>query len=231
LGIGETHEAIRHLETAAAMLAEFGLRDPSVVQWAPDLVEAYVRAGRIADARRLLDHFEAQAERTERTWALAATARCRGLLAAEAEFAYHFAAAFRWHDRTETPFEWARTALCLGARLRRAGRRPEARVHLRAALVTLERLGATPWAQRARAELRLAGDQADVASWAERRLTPKEAEVAWLVSQGRTNREVATALGVTPRTVAFHLGNIYRKLDVRSRADLLAARPIRMLAG
>lgn len=231
LGLGEAHEAVRHLEACAAMLAQQGLRDPAVVQWAPDLIEAYVRVGRLADARRLLDRFEAQAERTERTWALAATARCRGLLASEADFEYHFAAAFRWHGRTNTPFEWARTALCLGARLRRAGRRPEARVHLRAALGALERLGATPWAQRARAELRMAGDQADVASWVERRLTRKEAEVAWLVAQGRTNREAAHALGVTPRTVAFHLGNIYRKLDICSRADLTAAGPTRMLAG
>jgi hypothetical protein len=161
LGIGQTYEAIRHLETTAVMLAEYGIRDPSVVQWAPDLIEAYLRAGRIADARCLLDDFEAQAERTERAWALAATARCRGLLAGESEFEYHFAAALRWHNRTEAPFEWARTALCLGVRLHRAGRCPEARVHLRAALGAFEQLGATPWAQQARVELRMTGDEAD----------------------------------------------------------------------
>lgn len=231
LGIGETHEAIRHLETAATMLAEHGFHDPSVVQWAPDLIEAYLRARRFAEARRLLDRFETQAERTERTWALAATGRCRGLLASESEFEYHFVAAFRWHDRTETPFERARTALCLGTRLRQAGRHREARVHLRAALGALEQLGATPWAQRARAELRMAGDQTDVMPRAERRLTPKEVEVAWLVAQGRTNRDIADVLGITPRTVAFHLGNIYRKLDLRSRADLTATGPSSRLAG
>lgn len=220
LGLGEAHEATRHLETVANMLTAHGLRDPSIVQWAPDLIEAYVRAGRAPDARRLLEEFERQAERTERTWALAATARCRGLLAGDREFEYHFMAAFRWHDRTDTPFEWARTALCLGARLRRAGRRVQARSHLRGALGVLERLGATPWAQRARAELRMTGDQPDVPSWSERKLTPKEIEVARLVTQGRTNREVASLLGVTPRTVGFHLGNIYRKLDLRSRTEL-----------
>lgn len=231
LGLGESYEAIRHFEAAAAALAEQGLHDPSVVQWAPDLIEAYVRAGRVADARRLLDRFESQAERTERTWALAAAARCRGLLASEPEFEYHFMAAFRWHDRTDTPFERARTALCLGARLHQAGRCVEARAHLRAALGALEQLGATPWAQRARAELRMTGDQADITSWAERRLTGKEIEVAWRVAQGRTNRETASALGITPRTVAFHLGNIYRKLDICSRAELMAAGPTRTLAG
>jgi DNA-binding CsgD family transcriptional regulator len=231
LGIGETHEAVCHLKAAATMLTAHGFHDASVVQWAPDLIEAYLRAGRVADARRLLDRFETQAERTERTWALAVTARCRGLLASEEEFEYHFAAAFRWHDRTQTPFERVRTALCLGTRLRRAGRLREARVHLHAALGVLEQLDATPWAQRARAELRMTGDQADVVRWAERRLSPKEVEVAWLVAQGRTNREIANVLGITPRTVAFHLGNIYRKLDLRSRADLEAAGPSSRLAG
>ncbi|MGH8909150.1 MAG: AAA family ATPase [Egibacteraceae bacterium] len=225
LGLGEVNEAIEQLELTGSLLAEHGLRDPSIVRWTPDLIEAYIRAERTPEALRLLDRFEAGAERTERSWALAATARCRGLLTQPGEFEYHFAAAFRWHARTPSPFEQARTALCLGARLRASRRPVEARVHLRAALGTFEQLGAVPWAQRARVELGMTGDLVDVPSWAQRRLTPKEAEVAWLVAQGRTNREVAQLLSVTPRTVAFHLGNIYRKLDIRSRAELSAAAP------
>jgi DNA-binding CsgD family transcriptional regulator len=222
LGLGEANEAIGQLERAWRLLAEHGLRDPSIVQCVPDLVEAYARAGHASEALRLLDSLEESAERTERTWALAATARCRGLLAPPGEFAFHFAAAFRWHARTPSPFEQARTALCLGARLRSTGRSAEARVHLRAALCAFEQLGAVPWAQRTRVELGMTGDRVEVPSWAEHRLTPKETEVAWLVAQGHTNREVARYLDVTPRTVAFHLSNIYRKLDVRSRTELSA---------
>ncbi|MGH8929081.1 MAG: LuxR C-terminal-related transcriptional regulator [Egibacteraceae bacterium] len=225
LGFGEVNEAIGHLKKAGRLVADQGLRDPSIVTWAPDLVEAYARAGRTSEALRLLDTFAAEAERTERAWALAATARCRGLLAQPGEFEHHFAAAFRWHASPASPFEWARTSLCLGTRLRQDSRPIEARPHLVNALETFEHLGAVPWAQRARAELRLMGDHADIPPWTQRRLTPKEAEVAWHACQGQTNREIAHQLGVTPRTVAFHLGNIYRKLDVRSRSELSGAAP------
>jgi hypothetical protein len=88
---------------------------------------------------------------------LAVAARCRGLLANDVDFEEHLAEALAWHGRTTMPFERARTLLCLGERRRRAGRRVDAREPLREALGIFEHLGAQPWAERARGELRAAG--------------------------------------------------------------------------
>ena len=87
----------------------------------------------------------------------AAAARCRGLLAGEDDFEAHFREALALHARRRTSFGAARTRLCLGERLRRAGRRIDARAELRPALDAFEPLGAAPWADRARAELRATG--------------------------------------------------------------------------
>jgi DNA-binding CsgD family transcriptional regulator len=119
------------------------------------------------------------------------------------------------------PFELARTQLAYGERLRRAKARADAREPLRAALATFERLGATAWAERAVAELRATGHASGRRSEsASSRLTPHELQVALLVTQGMTNREVAAALFLSPKTIEYHLGQIYRKLDVRGRSQL-----------
>ena len=133
-----------------------------------------------------------------------------------------FDAALALHDGLPMPFERARTLLALGERLRRAKQRAEAREPLTAALDAFERLGARPWAERARAELRATGGQAGGrrAQAAAEQLTPHELQIAVLVSQGMTNREAAAALFLSPKTIEYHLGQIYRKLDVRGRAQL-----------
>jgi DNA-binding CsgD family transcriptional regulator len=123
-----------------------------------------------------------------------------------------------WHDRTPTPFERACTALCFGERLRRSRQRIEARDHLRAALEAFSRLGARPWADRSRAELRATGETAhrrDAATG--NQLTTHELQVALLVAEGATNREAAAALFVNPKTIDSHLRSVYRKLNIRSR--------------
>jgi len=97
------------------------------------------------------------------------------------------------------------------------------REQLRVALEEFERLGAAPWAARARAELRAAGE-----SGTPRRangiqqLTPQELQVALAVAGGSTNREVAASLFLSPKTIEFHLGNIYSKLEIRSRTQLVS---------
>ena len=112
----------------------------------------------------------------------------------------------------------------MGRALRRERRRTEARVQLTAALAGFDRLGARPWAARARAELAAAeGGRARVHEAQETPLTHKEGEVADLVAAGATNREVAAALFVSPRTVEHHLRQVYRKLGIRSRTELAAA--------
>jgi len=144
-------------------------------------------------------------------------------LAADDEFEREFVDAIALHDRSPAPFEKARTELCLGERLRRARRRSEARLHLRSALERFERLGAEPWAERARNELRASGEtlRGREAGGADE-LTPQELQVAMLVAEGATNREAGAALFLSPKTIEAHLGRIYRKLDVRSRTELAA---------
>ncbi|HET7855592.1 MAG TPA: AAA family ATPase [Gaiellaceae bacterium] len=227
LGLGRSEDALAYLELLARQVRRRGLEDPAVVQWAPDLIEAHMRAGNADDAARELEVFARQAERTQRNWALAAAARCRGLLASDDEFEESFAPAIELHARTPTPFEQARTELCLGERLRRSRRRTDARVPLGAALETFERLGAEPWAERARVELAASGEAARRPhTSASNQLTPQELQVALAVGKGATNREAGAALFLSPRTVETHLGRIYRKLDIRSRTDLA-----RLLAG
>ena len=121
------------------------------------------------------------------------------------------------------PFERARTQLAHGGRLRRARRRADARAPLRAALATFESLGAQPWAERARSELSAAGGRvrAPVATLTAA-LTPQELQVALLVADGATNRDAATRLFLSAKTIEAHLSSVYRKLGLRSRAQLAA---------
>lgn len=221
LGLGRSEDAAARLDTLARQVRKRGLEEPAVVQWAPDLIEAHIRSGSTEDAARELDVFGGQADETQRNWALAAKARCRGLLASDEEFEESFVQAIELHARTPTPFEHARTELCFGERLRRSRRRTDARKALRSALDAFERLGADPWAERARIELAASGETARRRMpSASNQLTPQELQVALVVGQGATNREAGAALFLSPKTIDAHLGRIYRKLNVRSRTDL-----------
>jgi DNA-binding NarL/FixJ family response regulator len=132
------------------------------------------------------------------------------------------------------PFERARTLLAFGRRLHRARRRAEARDRLREALDGFGRLGADTWAAQAEAELRAAGARrrrepgspGDPGGWGRSggdALTPQEWRVAQAVRRGATNRAIAAELFLSPKTVEFHLHQIYRKLGVHSRTQLIAA--------
>jgi DNA-binding CsgD family transcriptional regulator len=172
LGLDRTDAAITELETAERLVRGTGMEEPTIVPWAPDLIEAFARALAL-DAQRPM------------------------------------------------PFERARTLLAYGRRLHRARRRAQARDRLRAALDGFERLGADAWAGQARAELSAAG--------ARRRrepdgsaLTAQERRVAAAVRRGASNRAIAAELFLSPKTVEFHLRQIYRKLGVHSRTQLIA---------
>jgi DNA-binding CsgD family transcriptional regulator len=221
LGGGRLEEAAEHLERSAQTAAVAGIGEPALVQWAPDRIEALVRLGRTEDAQAALDALEAQAARTGRTWAQACVQRGRGMLASDADAPGHFEAALELHDLSPQPFERARTQLVYGERLRRAGQRLAARPHLSDALTTFDRLGARPWADRARGELNASGRTARKrdASAADQ-LTPQELQIAALVSEGMTNREIGAALFLSPKTIEYHLRSVFRKLDVRSRIEL-----------
>jgi DNA-binding CsgD family transcriptional regulator len=222
LGAGRSEEAARHLLVVAEQVARDGVEHPAVIQWGADLVEAHIRAGDPVAAQQALETLERRAGRSQQTWALAASARCRGLLDPPERFERSFAEAYGWHERTPTPFEAARTHLCHGERLRREGRRAEARRPLEIALATFTQLGAEPWSQRARDELgattpvlRSPGDPTAVQS-----LTSQELRVASVIAGGATNREAAAALFLSPKTVNAHLESIYRKLAIKRRSQL-----------
>ena len=221
LGLGRYEAAIERLEPTGRFSVERGLILPGVAPWAQELAEAYVRAGDNAAATRVLATLEQHATRSDARLAHAAVARCRGLMADEEEAEAHFDRALALHDQRDAPFERARTELCFGERLRRGGRRTEAREHLRRALGTFDALGAQPWSEHALRELHATGERArrrapDTAA----QLTPQELQVALLVADGATNKEAAAALFVSPKTIEAHLLRVYRKLGLHSRSEL-----------
>ncbi|HTE59585.1 MAG TPA: helix-turn-helix transcriptional regulator, partial [Solirubrobacteraceae bacterium] len=163
-------------------------------------------------------------ELTGGAWARAAVERCRGLLGPDAELGARLDAALAAHASPPMPFEAARTRLALGERLRRARRPADARVQLTAAQEAFATMGGRTWAERAGRELAAAGGPGGPSAAADG-LTPRERDVCDLVVGGATNREVATALFLSPRTVEHHLRVAYRKLGVRSRTELAARWP------
>ncbi len=187
-----------------------------------DLVEALVRIGTPDEAQDVFTAWLARDGHEGSRLVGALAARCRGLLASEGEMEDHFQEALRLHAETVNPFGSARTQLCFGERLRRAGRRVDARVQLRAALEEFERLEATAWIKRTRRELRATGEKLGRRAAATGdELTAQELQVALQVAEGKTNKDAAAALFLSPKTVEFHLARVYRKLDLSSRAELI----------
>ena len=210
-----------------------GLRD-GVVPARVDLVEAAVRRGDrdLAEAWRGRVHGVLLAFASPTGEALAF--RVDALVAEaqeEADSAYR--ASLAAHVRSAERFEHARTLLLYGEHLRRAVGRREARPVLADAVTLFERLGATPWRERAVDELRACGaapsaPSVSAVSWGS--LTPQERAVAEAVSAGRSNQEAADFLSLSPRTVEHHLGSCYRKLGVRGRVALARAVQLRAAA-
>jgi DNA-binding CsgD family transcriptional regulator/tetratricopeptide (TPR) repeat protein len=122
---------------------------------------------------------------------------------------------------TDYPFERARIQHAYGSWLRRQRRVSESRVHLRAATTALNALSVTPWAERARAELRAAGESSPQREAARDKLTPQELQIAMLAAEGLTNRDIGERLFLSPRTISTHLYHIFPKLGVSSRTELV----------
>jgi DNA-binding CsgD family transcriptional regulator len=156
----------------------------------------------------------------DRTWAIAVGARCRGLLLAavgDVEGAEQsLRRALEAHERLPMPIEHARTLLALGRVQRRQRERRAAKRTLEQSLAIFEQVGSALWAEQARGELAALGLRAGPPD----ELTPSEERVARLAASGLTNRQIANSLQVSPKTVDTHLGRVYRKLDIRSRAEL-----------
>lgn len=225
LGAGRAQDAIAHLRSGLHLVHECGSNDAHCQSYlSPDLIEAYVRAGELAEAKSVLERYEAAVEQTKVASARALALRCRGLVVDHAEIDDVFGRALHAHDdaRGFNPFEQARTRYCFGERLRRAKRRGEAKRELEAALETFERLSARPWVESARSELALAGHEKREArpDSFESVLTPQELRVALVVATGVTNREVAAQLFLSVKTIENHLSHVFEKLGIRSRAEL-----------
>jgi DNA-binding CsgD family transcriptional regulator len=186
-----------------------------------DLIDAYLHAGRVDDARALLLAFEREAAGLGQEFASMIVARCRAALADETDAEKAFDEASRLCDAARWPMERARCDLANGERLRRSGQRAAARIQLRSALEGFERVGAAGFAERARQELRATGEtlRARTADESEQ-LTAQELQIALLVARGAPNREAAASVFLSPKTVEKHLSNAYRKLGVRSRSEL-----------
>jgi DNA-binding CsgD family transcriptional regulator len=219
LARGDPDEALRQLEPLSSPPAgQGGLAFATI----PDLVEAAVRAGRPELCAERLPAYVAWAEGSGSAEDRAVAARLRALVADTSEAGGWYEEALRLHPATERPLDTARTALLYGEHLRRRRRRADARVQLRAAQEAFERLGAAHWAARARTELRATGETArrrDPSTLD--RLTKQELQVVRHIAEGATNREAAAQLFVSPRTVDHHLRSVFRKLAIRSRAELV----------
>jgi DNA-binding CsgD family transcriptional regulator len=173
---------------------------------------------------QIYDAYASLAKAKGQPFALARSERATALLLPDGQMGAAFVAALRFHAQTPDSFERARTELLYGQRLRRTRHRREAREHLRAALRTFERLGADPWADQALAELHASGETASARDDRRRlTLTPQELRVALAIAEGRTTREAAAMLYLSPKTIEYHLRSVYDKMEIRSREQLAAA--------
>ena len=186
----------------------------------PDAIEALVQLGRLADAEPLIAALERNGRTFDRAWMRAVGARCRAMLLAargDLDGAHESARrAMGEHERVAMPFDTARTLLLLGQLERRLRKKESASVSLHEALEAFERLRVPLWAGRARAELA----RANVGPALTGQLTASEQRVAELAASGMKNRDVANALFISPKTVEANLARIYRKLGIKSRAEL-----------
>jgi DNA-binding NarL/FixJ family response regulator len=195
---------------------------PIKVMATPDLVDAAVRLGETERAEVALEEFARWAPINPAPFVQGMLTRCQAVVATDsAEADRLFEQALELHAQGAPPYERARTQLAYGEYLRRERRKVDARIHLREALQTFDGLGTALWADRARGELNATGETArkrDVSTVDE--LTPQELRVAQLVGAGATNRDVATQLFVSPKTVEYHLRKVFVKLGVTSRVEL-----------
>jgi DNA-binding CsgD family transcriptional regulator len=218
--LGNYEAALRTLSPLIAMHERMP-RSTEIIaaSFIPDAAEALIALDRVDEGERIIDALERNGHRLDRAWMLAVGARCRAMLLAargDIDAASQVAErALSEHRRLPMPFELARTQLLAGQIQRRLRQRDTASATLREALATFENLGTPLWADRTRAELNRASGLRTHAE-----LTASEQRVAELAATGVTNREMAAALFISPKTVEANLSRIYRKLNIRSRAEL-----------
>jgi DNA-binding CsgD family transcriptional regulator len=196
--------------------------DPVLGVFLPDGIEALVQLGRTNEAEALLVPFAERSRALDRQWALAASERCRGLVAAAhgdlEEALGALEQALRHHDATTRPLDRARTLLALGRVQRRRKQKRLARQTLAEALGVFERQGLPLWAEATRGELARVTTRSAGAG-----LSATEERIARLAADGLTNRSIAEQTFVSVKTVETNLKRAYRKLGITSRAQLARA--------
>jgi DNA-binding CsgD family transcriptional regulator len=212
--------AVAEYRTVERIRSAVGLGEPGRWRFQGDYIEALVGLGELDEARSVAEALERAGRRLDRPWALAISARGRGLvLAGAGELEPALIAldeAIEEHRRLAMPFELGRTLLAAGRVQRRAKRKRLARQSLERALEIFAGLGAPIWTEKARLELARIGLRPS----APHTLTETEERVARLAARGLTNREVAAAAFMSAKSVEANLSRAYGKLGIRSRAEL-----------
>jgi DNA-binding CsgD family transcriptional regulator len=227
-GLGRYREAMHCAERALYYQEYPGLRYPGAANWAAaELIEAAARSGMTEVAAETYGWIAEMTSASGTDWALGVEARSHALLtdgeAAEGLYQESIECLGRSRVRTEL----ARAHLLYGEWLRRQRRRGEAREQLRVALDMLESMGMEAFAERARHELRATGDVAHKRAGAasDQQLTVQESQIARLACDGMSNPEIGARLFLSPRTVQYHLSNVFAKLGITSRGQLAVALP------
>jgi DNA-binding CsgD family transcriptional regulator/tetratricopeptide (TPR) repeat protein len=216
-GLEDTLEAGRLFEAV-------GGRNPALLAWRSEAALALLQLGERDEARRLAGEELELARSWGAPRALGAALRAAGLVEGGKKGLALLEEAVEVLADSPAKLEHAKARTELGAALRRAKHRTQAREQLRQALELATVCGAAPLAARAETELLATGARPRRISLSGvESLTPSERRVAQMAAEGPTNREIAQALFVTPRTVEVHLTSVYRKLDISSRSQLAAA--------
>jgi DNA-binding CsgD family transcriptional regulator len=186
-----------------------------------ELAEAAARSDQHERARAAADQLSQLAAASASDWARGAAARSRALVSGGRAAEEQYREAIELLGRTRMATHLARARLVYGEWLRRENRRVEARSHLRSAFDALASMGTGAFAERARRELQATGEKVRKRSEDTRAdLTPQEEEIAQLAREGRTNQEIGAQLFIGARTVEWHLGKVFAKLDISSRREL-----------
>jgi DNA-binding CsgD family transcriptional regulator len=218
------HNGLARYDIALAA-AEQAAEDPHELWFSPwtmvELIEAATRRGHNDRAAMALEVLSETTKASGTPWAQGVEARSRALLAEGKAADTLYRRAIDHLAPTRLRVDLARTHLLYGEWLRRERRRIDARAELRTAHELFSEFGMEAFAERARVELEATGERArkrTVATLGD--LTPQEAQISRLVTQGRTNREIAAQLFISPSTVEYHLSKVFRKLGVKSRTQL-----------
>jgi DNA-binding CsgD family transcriptional regulator len=222
LGAGRPVDALEHVTRV------FDRNDPAFHEAArfmsiTYLADAASQGGQRHVAVQVVEELETLAQRTPSPTLHGGLVYARAVLAADDEAERLYDVALRSELR-HRPFDHARLQLAYGAWLRRHRRVSESRAPLRTARQAFDALGCVPWAERARQELRAAGEHSRGRVPAARdRLTTQELQIAQLAATGMTNREIGQQLYLSSRTIGSHLYRLFPKLGITSRSQLAGA--------